>query len=155
LRDAELEALVDVRRFPGSRRHPQFGAASLEHALPDAGIAYSHAVDLGGRRRPGVDSPNIGLRNDAFRGYADWMRGDAFRSALATLLATAVAKPTVVMCAETPWWKCHRRLISDAAVLLHGATVTHLVSGKATAHVLTPGVAIVDDRLLYSAAPRR
>jgi uncharacterized protein (DUF488 family) len=153
LLDANLSAQVDVRRFPGSRRHPQFAAASLERALARAGIAYSHAAALGGRRRPCADSSNIGLRNEAFRGYADWMRGDAFRSALAKLLSLAAQQRTVVMCAETPWWKCHRRLIADAAVLLHGATVMHLISGKASPHVLTSGVVTVGDRLLYLRSP--
>ncbi|MEO6834506.1 MAG: DUF488 domain-containing protein [Candidatus Tumulicola sp.] len=151
VRDAGIERLVDVRRFPGSRRNPQFATEPLENALAQAGIAYAHAVDLGGRRRPGPDSPNTGLRNAGFRGYADWMRGEEFRAAFEWLAASAARPRTVVMCAETPWWKCHRRLIADAAVLLVSANVTHLVSGRRIVHALTPGVAIDQTgRLLYA-----
>lgn len=142
LRAAGIQRLVDVRRFPASRRNPQFAAAPLAEALAQAGIAYAHAADLGGRRRPSPDSPNAGLRNDGFRGYADWMRGDAFGTAFARLLEAAGREFTVVMCAETPWWKCHRRLIADAAVLLANANVVHLVSGKPVAHLLTAGVTL-------------
>jgi uncharacterized protein (DUF488 family) len=142
LRAAGIQQLVDVRRFPASRRNPQFAAAPLAETLAQAGIAYVHAADLGGRRGPSPDSPNAGLRNDGFRGYADWMRGDAFGAAFARLLEAAAREPTVVMCAETPWWKCHRRLIADAAVLLANANVVHLVSGKRVAHQLAAGVSL-------------
>ena len=114
VRRSKIERLTDVRRFPSSRRHPQFAAASLESALLAAGIDYAHAVDLGGRRRPLADSPNGGLRNEGFRGYADWMQSDDFQAAFEALMSSARARRTVVMCAETPWWKCHRRLIADA-----------------------------------------
>ncbi|MBV8372029.1 MAG: DUF488 domain-containing protein [Candidatus Eremiobacteraeota bacterium] len=154
LRPPHIERIVDVRRFPGSRRHPQFGVACLSSALADAGIDYAHAVDLGGRRRAANDSVNVGLRNDAFRGYADWMVSDAFRAAFADLMRSSALRRTAIMCAETPWWKCHRRLIADAATLLHDATVTHIVSGKAGPHVLTAGVMIVEDRLVYAAPPK-
>lgn len=150
LRVAEIRRLVDVRRFPSSRRNPQFAAASLEAALAAAGIAYAQAGDLGGRRPPAKDSRNAGLRNPGFRGYADWMRSDAFRAAFAALLAVATEDRTVVMCAETPWWRCHRRLIADAAVLLAGARIAHLLSGRIVPHRLTSGV-VVDrtGRLVY------
>jgi uncharacterized protein (DUF488 family) len=149
LRDAEIASLVDVRRFPGSRRHPQFGSAPLASALREAGIAYRHVEDLGGRRRPIPGSENAGLRNEGFRGYADWMQGDAFAKAFSDVMNEANARRTVVMCAETPWWKCHRRLIADAAVLLDDASVEHLVGGKVTEHRLTPGVVAENGRLLY------
>jgi uncharacterized protein (DUF488 family) len=149
LSDAAIESLVDVRRFPGSRRHPQFGAAALSEALREIGIAYRHAEDLGGRRHPASDSPNTGLRNDGFRGYADWMASDAFREAFATLLSESCDRRTAVMCAETPWWKCHRRLIADASVLLAKTPVVHLISGKQSGHRLTEGVTVLGGRLLY------
>lgn len=149
LLDARIESLVDVRRFPGSRRHPQFGSAALSQALCAAGVAYRHAEDLGGRRRPLRDSPNNGLRNDGFRGYADWMAGDAFRAAFAALLEESRERRTAVMCAETPWWKCHRRLIADAAVLLGRASVVHLIAGKQVEHRLTESVQIAGDGLVY------
>lgn len=149
LRDAGIEALVDVRRFPGSRRHPQFGSAALSEALREIGISYRHAEDLGGRRRPSSDSPNTGLRNDGFRGYADWMASDAFREAFANLVTESRERRTTVMCAETPWWKCHRRLIADASVLLTQTPVVHLIGGKQAEHRLTEGVVIVESRLIY------
>jgi uncharacterized protein (DUF488 family) len=152
LRDASIERLIDVRRYPNSRRHPQFAAASLERAVASKGIAYAHAAGLGGRRLPRNDSPNRGLRNAGFRGYADWMRSDEFRAAFADLMHSAAERRTVVTCAETPWWKCHRRLIADAAVLLRDASVTHLVSGRAMAHVLTAGVEVDNDLVVYPAS---
>lgn len=154
LRAARIERIVDVRRFPGSRRHPQFGVAPLSSTLVDAGIDYTHAVDLGGRRRVANDSVNVGLRNDAFRGYADWMASETFRLAFADLVRSSAHQRTAIMCAETPWWKCHRRLIADAATLLRDATVTHLVSGKAGPHVPTAGVVVIEDRLVYAASPK-
>lgn len=149
LRDAEIVSLIDVRRFPGSRRHPQFASAALADALHAGDIAYRHAENLGGRRRPLPDSPNTGLRNDGFRGYADWMAEDAFHDAFARVIEESRARRTAVMCAETPWWKCHRRLIADAAVLLAEGSVVHLVAGKQAEHRLTEGVALVGKRLLY------
>lgn len=149
LRDAAIESLVDVRRFPGSRKHPQFGSAALAEALRAIGIGYRHAEDLGGRRHPASDSPNAGLRNDGFRGYADWMASDAFGEAFATLVSESRDRRTTVMCAETPWWKCHRRLIADASVLLADTRVVHLIGGKQADHRLTDGVVLLDGRLVY------
>lgn len=149
LREAQIASLVDVRRFPGSRRHPQFGSAALSEALRGIGIAYRHAEDLGGRRRPMPSSPNTGLRNEGFRGYADWMLGDAFGEAFTGVVNESQNRRTVVMCAETPWWKCHRRLIADAAVLLAKIPVVHLVAGKEAGHRLTEGVSVDGSRLLY------
>jgi uncharacterized protein (DUF488 family) len=87
--------------------------------------------------------------DDAFRGYADWMQTDPFRVAFADLIASAAKRRTAIMCAETLWWKCHRRLIADAAVLLRDAAVTHLVSGKAVAHVLTTEAIVTGDGVFY------
>lgn len=153
LRAADVESLVDVRRFPGSRRHPQFGSAALCESLREIGIAYRHAEDLGGRRHPSSDSRNVGLRNDGFRGYADWMASDAFREAFANLMTELRERRTTVMCAETPWWKCHRRLIADAAVLLADTPVVHLIGEKQSAHRLTDGVAVEGVSLVYRSAP--
>jgi uncharacterized protein (DUF488 family) len=149
LRDARIESLVDVRRFPGSRRNPQFGSAALSETLRSIGVAYRHAEDLGGRRRPKLDSRNAGLRNEGFRGYADWMLGDTFREAFLRVVEESQERRTAIVCAETPWWKCHRRLISDASVLLANTPVEHLVAGKQAGHRLTDGVAIEGGRLVY------
>jgi uncharacterized protein (DUF488 family) len=146
---ARIASLVDVRRFPGSRRHPHFGSAVLAERLRSAGIAYRHAEDLGGRRRPRPGSRNAGLRNEGFRGFADWMQGDPFRAAFFDVIDEARRQCTTVMCAETPWWKCHRRLIADAAVLLAGAAVIHIMGERQTPHRPTAGVVVESGRLHY------
>lgn len=140
LRDAGVELLVDVRRFPGSRRHPQFARDALARWLPDAGIAYDwRGEELGGRRSRRRDgtSRHPAWRNAAFAAYADHMDTPPFREALARLEAEVEAGGRVcVMCSETVWWRCHRRLIADAFVL-HGFDVVHLMGpGKTAPHPL-------------------
>lgn len=139
LRGAGLEALVDVRIAPGSRRHPHFARAVLEQSLPEAGIAYRWDPRLGGRRRPRPDSPNTGLRNDSFRGYADHMRGPEFAAALEELADDARSRPLAIMCSEQLWWRCHRRLVADY-LLSEGVPVGHIMGpGKIEPARLTPG----------------
>lgn len=136
LRDAEVDVLVDVRRFPGSRRHPHFARDALEDSLPAAGIAYEWRGDaLGGRRDPLPDSPNVAWRVDAFRGYADHLASREFRTALSELEERAATAIQAVMCAETLWWRCHRRLIADALVA-DGLEVIHLGMGRDDSHRL-------------------
>jgi len=127
LAGAGVAVLVDVRSYPGSRRHPQFGRAALEVWLPGAGVEYRWDGRLGGRRAAQPDSPNTALREDAFRGYADHMASTRFRAALHDLVDLAARKRTVVMCAEGRWRHCHRRLLADAAVLAEGVRVRHLL----------------------------
>ena len=137
LADAGVSLLVDVRRFPGSRRHPHLARANLEAQLPTLGVAYEWCEALGGRRRRVAGSRHTAWRNDAFAAYADHMDTPEFRLALDDLLDRL---PLAVMCAETLWWRCHRRLIADAATLA-GAQVTHLLDvGRAQPHRLHPGV---------------
>ena len=147
LRAAGIACAVDVRRFPGSRRHPQFGAQAMAGWLPP--IAYRSVPELGGRRTPLPNSRNTGLRNSGFRGYADYMATAEFRTAFDALLAQARAEPSAIFCAETLWWQCHRRLIADAAVLLAGCEVVHLTPATRATHVLTPGVRRHGDTLVY------
>jgi len=138
LRSGGVGRLVDLRRFPGSRRHPHLAREPLSAALATAGVGYEWAGEALGGRRSGVDgSRHPALRNAAFRAYADHMDTPEFRSALERLLDEVRAgPPPAVMCAETLWWRCHRRLIADAAVLA-GTPVTHLVDERtATAHEL-------------------
>src|SRR5690349_16398559 len=113
LRDADISVLADVRSFPGSRRHPHFGAAALAAALRDAGIEYVHLIGLGGRREPREDSPHRALRVAAFRAYADHMASEEFARDYARLTELARERRTAFMCAETLWWRCHRRMIAD------------------------------------------
>ena len=129
LRQAGVRTLVDVRRFPGSRRNPQFNQGPLREALADAGVDYRHAVELGGRRsnEPGEDDFTC-LRVPAFRSYAARMRNDAWQAALAAELA----QPSpCFMCAETPWQKCHRRLIAEL-LTARGHEITHLLGPART-----------------------
>jgi uncharacterized protein (DUF488 family) len=140
LRSGGVGRVVDVRRFPGSRRHPHLGREPLAAALAAAGVAYDWAGEALGGRRSGVEgSRHPALRNASFRAYADHMDTSGFREALDRLLAEVRAgPPPAVLCAETLWWRCHRRLIADAA-LLAGTPVTHLVDERtATPHALTP-----------------
>lgn len=121
-----IGAIADVRRFPGSRRHPWFGSEAISGSLATAGIAYRWLPQLGGRRRPQPGSPNGGWRNTAFQGYADHMTSAEFRAGLEQALALASTHRAALMCAELPWWRCHRRLISD--LLVHrGWTVLHIL----------------------------
>jgi uncharacterized protein (DUF488 family) len=147
---AGIEALVDVRSFPASRRHPQFRREAMERWLPDAGVEYRWEPRLGGRRRPAPDSPHTGLRVAAFRGYADHMETPEFRDALDVLMTDGAARPTTVMCAESLWWRCHRRLIADAVVLVREASVEHLFhDGRLQAHQPTPEARVDGHRLVY------
>lgn len=136
LQEHGIRSLVDVRRFPGSRRHPHFGSEALRRSLEEAGIAYRHAPELGGRRKAAPDSPNTWWRSDSFRAYADYMGTDEFGDAFATVLAEARTRPTAIMCAEAVPWRCHRNLISDAAVA-GGLHVVHILDrGNTQEHAL-------------------
>lgn len=152
LQRSQIEALVDVRQFPGSRRYPQFGQAQLSSALGKSGIEYFHFRELGGRRRPRLDSPNSAWRNEAFRGYADYMMTEPFRTAVDQLLQIARSKRTTMMCAEAVWWQCHRGLIADY-LKAGGHTVWHIMGqGRVEPHPFTSAVRIVNGQLSYSEA---
>lgn len=150
-----IERLVDVRRFPGSRRHPQFGSAALEASLGEAGIGYRHAEALGGRRtsEAGADSRNGAWTHPAFRAYADYMGTPAFQRELARLLDEARASTVVIMCAEAVPWRCHRRLITDA-LLARGVEVRDIVGpGRATPASLSPHAVVMDGGEIVYPAP--
>jgi uncharacterized protein (DUF488 family) len=118
--------IVDVRRFPGSRRHPHFGREVFERSLVGAGIEYDWRPDLGGRRSRPRSAPPSPWRVPAFAAYADYMRSDEFRRSIRAVLAEAQRVPAAIMCAEAFPYQCHRRLISDW-VVLHGTPVVHLL----------------------------
>ena len=134
LREEGVRTLVDVRRFPGSRRNPQFNQQPLSAALEDAGISYRHAVELGGRLSnvPGEERFDC-IRVAAFRSYAARMASAEWQQALERELAEAAP---CFMCAETPWPRCHRRLIAELLVA-RGRSVVHLVApGRREPHRL-------------------
>jgi uncharacterized protein (DUF488 family) len=144
LTGAGVRCLVDIRTAPGSRRMPHFNSKSMASWLEAAGIDYRWEKALGGWRRPREDSVNIALRNPSFRGYADYMETAEFTAALDRVLSEAGVSPSgrglAVMCSETLWWRCHRRLLADAAVLLRRRKVRHLMhDGKLAEHRLTEG----------------
>ncbi len=142
LDEADVKLIADVRAFPSSRRHPQFNRGALAQWLAEAGIRYMHLPGLGGRRDPVPGSPNGGWREPAFRGYADHLASDEFRTALGQLEAAAGDVATAIMCAEAVWWRCHRRLIADALVV-RGWRVEHLGIGAARAVHELPRFAVV------------
>lgn len=148
LRGAGVTHVVDVRTAPGSRRYPWFRREALAGWLPEAGIAYDHEPDLGGFRKPLPDSPNAGWRNVSFRGYADHMRTPEFWAALDRVLA--LPGTPVVMCSESVWWRCHRRLVADAALVGREVAVEHLMpDGRTAPHRPTEGVRRDGGLLVY------
>lgn len=151
LGEAGVRVLVDVRRFPGSRRHPQFSRDALARSLAEAGIEYVHEPDLGGRRAPRPGSPHVAWRVEAFRGYADHMETPEFAQALERLMQRGLKDTIAILCAEALPWRCHRRLISDALVA-RGWEVLHILgAGKVDPHRLDQNARVLPGgRLLYA-----
>ena len=154
LRQHGIEAVVDIRRFPGSRQHPHFSRENLAVSLPGQDIEYHWLEALGGRRhtkKTDPPSPNPGLRDQSFRNYADYMATDGFQQGVAKLLAIAGNRRTAIMCAEGLYWQCHRRLVCDH-LLANGVSVQHIFpSGEVKPHELTAGAKVVDGRVTYPA----
>ncbi len=150
LRAHQIETLVDIRAFPMSRRLPQFNRDSLEQNLTTAGIHYVWMKSLGGYRKKLLDeSPNIGLRNQSFRNYADYMLTPEFEQAMSDLVGLAENSRTAYMCAERVYFRCHRMLVSDWLVA-HGHEVLHIdATGPAKPHKLTQEARLIDGRLIY------
>lgn len=149
LREHGVRRLADVRRFPGSQRHPHFSRESLQHSLPEHRIDYLHFEDLGGRRSPSKISENTALESDAFRGYADHMATPAFDAAITRLLDADVR--TAIMCAESNPSNCHRQLLADD-LLRRDIEVVHILGpGKWKFHSLHPLARLERDRVIYPA----
>jgi len=151
LEENEIQLVADVRMFPGSRRYPRFGRDALAKSLSKRGIRYEHFPELGGRRKPKADSKNTAWRNEAFRGYADYMETDNFCRGIARLVDLAKKSgPTAIMCAEAVWWRCHRSLISDY-MKAHGGEVLHILDlKKVETHPFTSAAKVVNDELSYA-----
>lgn len=150
LKNFDIELLVDVRHYPGSRKFPHFNKDFLQQQLPEIGIEYEHLVDLGGRRKVQPDSKNDAWRLDSFRGYADYMETDAFKKALEDLKNFAEKNRTAMMCSEAVWWSCHRSLISDI-LKVQGWEVLHIMNPKtAQEHPFTAPATVKNGKLDYS-----
>lgn len=146
----ELDVLVDIRAFPMSRRHPQFNREALELWLPEIGLEYKWMQALGGRRKKTLqESPNVALRNDSFRNYADYMLSEPFQRAANEVIALAENKRVAIMCAERVYFQCHRMLVSDYFTA-HGHTVLHIDDEKPPReHTLMKEARMVEGRLIY------
>jgi uncharacterized protein (DUF488 family) len=152
LRREGIRALIDVRAFPMSRRHPQFNRESLSATLAANNVAYAHAPSLGGRRRLRSNSRNVGWRNESFRAYADHMATDEFREAIENVMSTGSDVPTTVMCAEALPWRCHRWLVADA-LLARGCEVRHVLDAATEPHMLTAFARVANGEVTYPEAP--
>jgi uncharacterized protein (DUF488 family) len=153
LRENGCSTLVDVRRYPGSKRYPQFGQERLFASLASAGIRTVWRVGLGGRRAARKDSVNTGWRNESFRGYADYMQTPEFNAEIEWLMGLPELDATVVMCAEAVPWRCHRSLIGDA-VLARGEVVEDIFVTAAGAssrrvHEMTEFARVDGERVWY------
>ncbi|NYG54982.1 DUF488 family protein [Nocardioides perillae] len=161
LTGAGVGLVVDVRRFPGSRRHPHTATDELARWLPEHGVDYRWEPRLGGRRRltPEEADADPWWRVEAFRAYAAYTRTDEFRAGLDELLVDLAARADVgqavaFMCSESLWWRCHRRLVSDVFVALHDVPVAHLGhDGRLTPHEVSAGARVAEDGLRYDREP--
>jgi len=144
-----VEQLIDIRTVPRSRTNPQFNRETLPNSLKAAGIGYLHTPALGGLRHPRVDSPNTAWRNASFRGYADYMQTPEFAASLEHLIEVSASRTTVIMCAESLPWRCHRSLVADA-LFARGIPVEDIMSaGRRQPHKLTPFAKVEQTRVWY------
>ncbi len=151
LRAHAIQVLVDVRRWPTSRRSPHFRREELDRHLGAWGIRYVWRGDLGGYRKPDPRSPNTGWRAGAFRAYADFMLTEEFQRILEELEALAASWRAVLMCAEATPWRCHRQLLADA-LLVRGWEVRHITDRGCSPHRLTPFARVEGTRIVYPAS---
>ena len=146
-----IQAVADVRRFPGSRRYPHFQRDELALSLTARGIAYQWLPKLGGRRPVLRDSPNTAWHNASFQGYADYMGSAEFAAGLGELLDFARGRRTAIMCAEAVWWRCHRSMLADL-LSVSGVTVIHILDARhGNPHPYTAPARVLDGRLTYEA----
>jgi uncharacterized protein (DUF488 family) len=154
LRATGVELVVDVRAQPGSRRNPQFGRDTMARWMSDRAFGYRWEPGLGGRRRGVVPSRHTAITNASFRAYADYMDTEEFEAALDRLVDDAASRSTAVMCAETLWWRCHRRLVADALELTRGCEVMHVFpNGTLAPHVPFSVARVSGGHVVYDGAP--
>ena len=145
-----IQLVVDIRSYPGSKRYPQFNKEALQISLPKNNIQYIHLKELGGRRKANPHSINTAWRNESFRGFADYMQTDDFKKGINELQQLAIQKRTAYMCSEAVWWRCHRSMVSDYLKSL-GWTVMHIMNEEKTEeHPYTSPARIVNGKLIYS-----
>lgn len=158
LTGAGVETVVDVRRYPGSRRNPDVAQEALASWLPGADISYRWEERLGGRRYLNkVDdalSPDTWWQVKAFRAYAGYTRTGDFRAALAQVIEEARGAQVAVMCSETVWWRCHRRIIADVVMLTTGVPVAHVMpDGTVRPHRPADGAVVRDGEVVWEGVP--
>lgn len=145
-----IECIVDIRAFPGSRRYPHFNKENLCQFLSAQSVMYQHLPSLGGRRKPLPDSPNHAWKNASFRGYADHMLSDEFKMGVGTLERLAKQSRVACMCAEAPWWRCHRALLSDHLKIKNWKVLHIMGRDKTTEHPFTSPARNVQGDLFYN-----
>jgi uncharacterized protein (DUF488 family) len=149
LKSFDIQTLIDIRTFPGSRRYPHFNKESLSRSLEENGIEYLHVVELGGRRKPLPDSVNTAWKHPSFRGYADHMQSQEFLNAITRLQDIASSRRVAYMCSEAMWWKCHRALVSDY-LKAKKWNVQHIMDvSKSGEHPYTSPAQEVQGKLFY------
>ena len=149
LKSHKIEALVDIRRYPGSRKYPHFNKESLEGSLPKNDILYYHFEKLGGRRKAKPDSVNQVWRHPSFRGYADYMETGEFRDVINQLKAIASKKRTAIMCSEAVWWSCHRAMVADYLKADNWEVLHIMGKDKTTEHPYTKPAKVEEGKLVY------
>lgn len=152
LQHYQIEAIADIRKFPGSKKYPQYNKENLSRSLNETAIHYEHLEELGGRRKPDKDSENTRWRHPAFRAYADYMETPSFQAGIEKLLRLMLQYRTAYMCSEAVWWRCHRSLVSDY-LKSRGYTVINILSmTKAEEHPYTSAAGFRDGQLTYKPA---
>ncbi len=152
LQSNNIKNVADIRHYPGSKRYPQFNKTELSEALMKNNINYTHIVQLGGRRKANVDSKNTAWRHPAFRGYADYMETKDFEDGLKMLEEMALQEPTVFMCSEAVWWRCHRSMVADY-LKVKGWNIIHIMGLNNTVeHPYTSPAKIINGKLSYQSA---
>lgn len=153
LRDHRIELLIDVRRWPMSRRHPHFNREALATSLNEVGIGYLWRQDLGGFRKPAPDSPNTAWRVATFRAYADFMLTGDFSRIAAEIETLTAEKRAAFMCAEAVHWRCHRQLLADS-FLVRGWSLRHIREDGCHEHQLPDFAQVEGSRIIYSGKKR-
>lgn len=149
LKSFKIVQLIDVRRFPGSRKFPHFNKEHLESVIPENNIRYVHLENLGGRRKIHPDSKNTVWRHPSFQGYADYMETREFEQAIEVLKKLALERPSAIMCSEAVWWRCHRSMIADRLKEENWQVLHILGKNQEQEHPYTKPAKIKNGKLTY------